>query len=251
MRLKVADQEGFVTVIPRIESYSQPTKNLVRSQILEHAVNALTRDRSTSPVVTRDDFKANIEYILSISKEKFSRDFAPALVPSVKAWLKLYKSQVAPKSPQSLRVLILAGPEPLNDIEELMKLGVLPQNIWAIEGESKAYESAKKALLAARLPVKLLRCSLHEFFEAVPQQFDLVYFDACGALLQQTSDHVLRELFVNQRLTPLSVLITNFRGVDSNDDDSTDWTKRLAAWYAARWEEPIASENGVYARLNV
>jgi len=177
-------------------------------------------------------------------------DISSYIAEQVDNWHSLHYSRVGRKKPEELNVLFLCGPNPSNDIQMLRDLGVSLHNIWAIEGDANAYEMAKKELIEVGLPVKLHRGSLQEFFAVVPQTFDIVYFDACGPLFggKPNTIHVLRELFVNQRLTPLSALITNFSAANQDAQHPDMWSKRLASWYAARYEEPVAFDGEIFDR---
>ena len=90
-----------------------------------------------------------------------------------------------------------------------------------MESDKEVFKQAVESLFVSGYGIKIYRGSLQQFFEIVPQQFDIVYFDACGPLPSpkpRTLD-VLRQLFERQRLTPLSVLITNFS--QANQDGKT------------------------------
>ena len=43
------------------------------------------------------------------------------------------------KKPEDLVVCYLSGPEPNNDFQELINLGILPHNIWAFESDNQVY----------------------------------------------------------------------------------------------------------------
>jgi hypothetical protein len=93
--------------------------------------------------------------------------------------------------------------------------------------------------------------TLEEFFAVVPQQFDIVYLDGCGPLLGQkpSTVAVLQELFLNQRLAPLSALITNVCMANMEGNASRKWAKRMVAWYAPRYKEPCYFSEEVIERV--
>jgi hypothetical protein len=121
----------------------------------------------------------------------------------------------------------------------LVALGVAPENVWAVEGNEQAFKRAAKALREAGKPIKLHLGSLHEFLSVVPEQFDIVYFDANSPLFggKPKTSTVLRELFQHQRMAPLSILITNFAAKPRDTEE--DWIKRFHAWYAPRYTPAI------------
>ena len=57
-------------------------------------------------------------------------------------WEKLHDSFVKTKRPEDLMVCFLSGPDPDNDFQELINLGILPQNIWGFESNNQTYKKA-------------------------------------------------------------------------------------------------------------
>lgn len=233
------------------EEYKEPVKNKVRGQVLKHAVCALTEQRTSSPLVSEEYFSHTLDYACRFIKRHGQFDLTEIIQPFVEYWLALHESRVSTRRPTDLHALILCGPNPLNDFTALMELGIPPFNIWGIEGDRKCFEKAASQLKERNLPFRLHCGSLQEFFAIVPQQFDLVYFDACGPLLggDPPTLPVLRELFLNQRLSPVSALITNFCIANQEGNHALEWAKRMVAWYAARYEEPVSSNDETEIRV--
>lgn len=221
------------------ESYSQPQKKMARATVLRHAVRSLTAKRSSSPLVTIGKFRRLADYCVQYIGQYGRVDLTEPMALIRSNWERVQASRVGKRAASDLKVLYLCGPEPLNDLEELVALGVAPENVWAVEGDERAFREAARKLHEAEQPIKLHQGSLHEFLSLVPEQFDIVYFDACGPLFggKPKTSTVLRELFLNQRMAPLSVLITNFAAKPRDTED--DWIKRLAAWYAPRYFQPV------------
>lgn len=221
------------------ESYKQPAKQHARSAVLEHAIDSLTTNRDSSPLATATDFDSMLDYCLNFIRQCGGPDLRDPFNAVRDEWHEMHRTRVGHRSPQELKVLILSGPEPLNDFELLASLGISPHNVWAVEGDRRTYEKAADQLRSIGLPVKLHHGSLGEFFSVVPEQFDIVYFDACGPLFggKPRTNTVLQELFLNQRMAPLSALITNFAATPRDNEDL--WKSRLFAWYAARFDQPV------------
>ena len=217
---------------PSEQSYSQPEKNLVRERIISASVTALTTERASSPVVPADVFLKTLDYASRFLAEHGGTFVDDDLKPHVADWLALHASRVGTKKPSELQVLFLAGPDPTNDLMEFRKCGVAYENIWAIESDKDTFGLAVKALERQGIRVKLHRGNLHSFFSLVPQQFDIVYFDATAPLFggEPNTIHVIRELVLNQRLTPLSVLVTNFAEANKDGKSAEVWGKRLGTW---------------------
>lgn len=217
---------------PSEQSYTQPEKNLVRERIISASVKALTSERASSPVVPVDVFHKTIEYASRFLAEHGGIYVEDDLKPHVANWVALHGSRVGTKKPSELQVLFLAGPDPTNDLMEFRKCGVSYENIWAIESDKDNFGKAVKALERQGIRVKLHRGSLQTFFALVPQQFDIVYFDATAPLFggEPNTINVIRELVLNQRLAPLSVLVTNFAEPNKDGKSAAIWGKRLGTW---------------------
>jgi hypothetical protein len=193
-------------------TYRQPEKDTVRQRVIAHAVNSLTVERASSPVVTAEEFDRTMDYCVRLLHEHCDTDLGEALKFVVEDWHSLHQSRVGSRKPEDLNVLFLAGPDPVPDLMAFKRAGVPFTNIWAIESDKDTFTKAIAVLGREGLPLKVHNGSLQDFFSIVPQQFDIVYFDACAQLFggKPNTIHVLREVFVNQRLAPLSVLINNF-----------------------------------------
>ena len=193
-------------------TYRQPEKDTVRQRVIAHAVNSLTVERASSPVVTAEEFDRTMDYCVRLLHEHCDTDLGEALKFVVEDWHSLHQSRVGSRKPEDLNVLFLAGPDPVPDLMAFKRAGVPFTNIWAIESDKDTFAKAIAVLGREGLPLKVHNGSLQDFFSIVPQQFDIVYFDACAQLFggKPNTIHVLRELFVHQRLAPLSVLINNF-----------------------------------------
>jgi hypothetical protein len=220
------------------KTYRQPVKRKIRETVLRHGVESLTRKRESSPLVTIDKFDLLTDYCIrqfALAK----KDIREPMAIINAQWKAVHASRVGQRAPSDLKVLFLCGPEPLNDLTELTDLGIPAENVWAIEGDRRAHRAAADQLQKAGIPIKLHLGSLHEFLTVVPEQFDIVYFDACGPLFGGTpkTSFVMRELFLNQRLAPLSVLITNFAAKPRDKEEV--WVKRLYSWYAPRYIQPV------------
>lgn len=237
-RVAIILQEPSVEMDAEKATYSQPLKMKARQVVLEGAVRALTEERESSPLVPLTSFNSLARYCVNLFQTYLRRDISEPVSLLQQHWEAVHASRVGERLPSDLKVLFLCGPEPLNDLMELLSLGVAPENVWAIEGDEQAYRKAVKQLREGGWPIKLHQGSLHEFLAVVPEQFDVVYFDACGPLFggKPKTSIVLRELFLKQRMAPLSVLITNFSAKPRDAED--DWIKRLYAWYAPRYFQP-------------
>lgn len=98
-------------------SYRQPVKRKVRETVLRHAVETLTGQRESSPLVTIDKFDRLTEYwIRQFALAK--KDLREPMAMINAQWKAVHASRVGQRAPSDLKVLFLCGPEPLNDLTE-------------------------------------------------------------------------------------------------------------------------------------
>jgi hypothetical protein len=248
--LRYICQLSFLSALVPVTTYKQRVKNKVRNFLIKQAVVALTKRRQQSLLVTKEGFEAITTHFNDLLLQALRFPPPEALAyrfrfEQVKReWYQLYDAVCLPKKAAQLKVLYLAGPEPLNDIQVLVKNGILLANIWAVEAEKSVYQAALNELKANGVQIKLHRGSLKEFFEQVPHEFDIVYFDSCSPLVSPNANPVetLAQLFLNKRLTGLSVLITNF----SEPRENLDWGQLMAPWFIPRRDDAPAVDHECY-----
>ena len=124
------------------EDYSQPSKQAARERVLIHAVESLTTNRSTSPVIPAQDFKRTLEQAGKFLEKHCALAASQEVWPWEEAFLRQHTSIIGTRSPADLSVLFLAGNDPTLDITQLEQLGVSPHNMWAVEREGKTFNEA-------------------------------------------------------------------------------------------------------------
>ena len=143
----------------------------------------------------------------------FTEEERQEIATEIDCWEGFHKSQVQERKPSELRVCYLAGDNPINDLEVLVANGVLPQNVWAIEKDSKVLKNAYEAIKNSRFTnVKLFKGDILRFLEDFADQFDIIYLDACGALPseKQNTLKIIGYVFLHDKLASPGALITNF-----------------------------------------
>ncbi len=231
-----------------MHSYNQDVKKEARQKLIKHAIHSLTVARQDSFLVSKDHLTKvtdyfNAQFLAVLGSKYFDvmNQYNWQFFGKKNSWMEFYDTVCKPKTAGELKVLYLSGPEPYNDIEVLCNEGIRLENIWAIELDKGVYEKAVKSLVDANIHVKLHRGSLAEFFESTNHEFDIIYFDACSPVLspQQSPLEILKQIFVNKRLTGLSALITNFAEPGTN----YDWGEILATWFASKESEEVPPED--------
>lgn len=200
-------------------TYKQKIKNQVRHTIIREAVESLTVGRSNACCV-RNSYVRDLYDYFACQSETHEQIEAAKIDPSyIREWEHMQSSIIGFKRPDELSVCYLSGPEPENDFQEFVALGILPQNIWAFECEKRTYMYALSSVDGSSyMQPKIIKSSVEQFFVNSPKKFDIVYIDACASLI--SDQHALRcvsSLFQNHRLNSPGILITNFAFLDCSN----------------------------------
>ena len=206
--------------------YNQYTKQNVRHTAIFKAVEILTSKREQSCCVERNYVRKIYDYFIrseDISQNK--KEAEKINVSYITNWERLHDSYVCTKKPEDLVVCYLSGPEPDNDFQELINLGILPQNIWAFESDNQAYKKAIDNYDQGEYPQpRILKQNIETFFQHTPKKFDIIYVDACGSV--PSTQHVLRcvsTVCQHHRLNSPGIIITNFSMPDITREDISDY----------------------------
>lgn len=200
-------------------SYKQKTKKVARHSMIRRAVELLTQERSSLCCVKGNYVRDLFDYFNELEESNEQKEVKCIDLSYIRMWEKIHSQYVGNKKVEELTVCYLAGPEPENDFEEFISMGVLPHNIWAFESEKNTYLQALDSIDSMNFfQPKLIRASIERFFENTPKEFDIVYIDACSPLV--SDQHALRcitTMFKYHRLASPGILISNFAEVDSSN----------------------------------
>jgi hypothetical protein len=212
-------------------TYTQPVKAASRSALWKHAVESLTVKRGTARILEHSYMEALWRFawddvlarVMDIEQHRdLIRDY-------FHDWVAFSESSYGSKGSDELRVAYFCGPEPENDLKELLELGVRIENVWAFESDQTTY---KQALQRARNDFPFLKIfpgSLSDFFKTTHLAFDIVYLDFTGSLITRSLSTLgtLHAVFDEQALSDLGVLVVNSCEPDATDDVC----EFLAAYY--------------------
>lgn len=217
----------------RIYSYTQSQKNRVRHDALYYAVKLLTTNRNNACCVDRYYVRNIYDYFMSLDDCKDKRETKKINIDHIIMWEKLHDSFLGHKSAGELVVCYLSGPEPQNDFNELVSLGIHPQNIWAFENDSTTYLQAIQSYDTLPFPKpKIVKGSIEHFFKYTPKKFDIIYIDACGTIV--SSQHALKtiaSLLKFHRLNSPGIIISNFALPDvGNKLEITEYSKLISQY---------------------
>lgn len=198
-----------------MKEYLEKEKIEARKSALETAIKYLTIERNQSTL-------ASIDYVQKVKNHlikygtKYDIEFAKKLSDkNIQYWENFYSSIVTNKTAKQLKVAYLCGPNPENDINEFVKYGLLPENIWGFESDEFLYDKAVISTLSSKYPfIKLHKGNISNFFKYSPLKFDIIYLDFCATLPKSIS--TLTSLFHYHVLNSPGILITNFSFPEKN-----------------------------------
>ena len=219
------------------QTYKQDTKNRVRHTVIRKAVELLTSSRSEACCVRNSYVRDLHDHFVSLPETHEKYEAEKIDHSYIREWEQMHSSLIGTKRPSELSVCYLSGPEPENDFNEFVDMGVLPQNIWAFESEKNSYLQALNAVDGSSfMQPKIVKMSIERFFENSPKKFDIVYNDACASLI--SDQHALRcvaSLFQYHRLNSPGVLITIFAYLDnSNPNEVAQYTDLISRYNILR-----------------
>lgn len=121
-------------------TYKQEIKGHSRSALWEHAVRSLTSRRESSRILTPTYLQTVWGYAWNevLGKVMDLASHRAAIDKYFDNWLSYSESIYSTKSPSDLRVAYFSGPEPENDLAELLNLGIRIENVWAFEADQGA-----------------------------------------------------------------------------------------------------------------
>ncbi|NER79220.1 MAG: class I SAM-dependent methyltransferase [Leptolyngbya sp. SIO1D8] len=220
-----------------MKSYQEEEKRIARLAVLEEAIKCLTEDRDKSTVASKDYVRNVHQYIYTNGDSSDRKIVAKLSQETIVRWESFYDSITQRRRPENLKVAYLSGPNPENDLQELMNFGVLPENVWAFETDPSTYEDAVWSTLGSEFPfLKLIKGNISQFFNASPQKFDIIYLDFCGPFpsgnKKQKTLATIASILTHHAINSPGVLITNFSLPNKKQDGKgLDVLTKLVASY--------------------
>ena len=123
-----------------VATYKQSVKEKSRRSIWEHAVATLTSKRKEARMLDAVYLTKLAEFV----EKKSGWMIDPFLWSD---YLHFVDLSYGPKSAEELKVAFFCGPEPENDVEVLLSLGVRLENMYAFELGKDEFKQAVSASL--------------------------------------------------------------------------------------------------------
>lgn len=147
-------------------TYKQESKNQVRHTVIRNAVELLTNGRSEACCVRNSYVRDLYDYFLSLAESHEQTEAEKIEQEYIREWEHIHSNLIGYKRPDELSVCYLSGPEPENDFNELVDMGVLPQNIWAFENERNTYLQALGSVDGSSfMQPKIVKTSIERFLK--------------------------------------------------------------------------------------
>lgn len=214
-------------------TYTQYAKTVVRHQILLYAITLLTSNRENASCVNRSYVRNVYDFLTQTEDDNRNKEEALKIGREyILDWEKLHDACCGVKRPSDLVVCYLCGPEPNNDFDEMLSLGILPQNIWAFEDNKKTYQQALSVYENENYKQpRIIRQNIETFFTQTPKKFDIIYIDACGSIpSEQHALHCISTIFQYHRLESPGIIISNF----AEPDDKEPYIELLTQYFHAK-----------------
>lgn len=193
-----------------METYKQSVKDKSRKGIWTHAIESLTSMRSESRILGKTYLTNLSNYVKTKSGWKINpKEFSN--------YLQFIDSAYGQKTPELLKVAFFCGPEPENDVEVLLSLGVRLENMFAFEKEEEEFAQAVMALRGKYPQLKIYNGKIDDFVLMHNTVFDIIYLDFTETLL--SCFKTICCILDNGILAPLGVLAVNTTYMDKNDQN--------------------------------
>lgn len=237
-------------------TYKQEKKEEARKEIWEKSISTLTFEREKKTLINESVIRKMWRYTFKESEmtKRLSNSFE--IDTDVLNNFCDFINRINPKKrPQELRIIYFCGPEPENDLEIMLDLGIKIENVWAIEQDYELYNEAIKSVKKKFPTLKIYQLKFKQFCESFPKQkFDLIYLDFTSSLFSTDNAKTVHFVFDYDMLENFGVLVTN-NAVPSKEDisrNSSKYLNLLASFFVKQVhaESSIVGQKGGTATLS-
>jgi len=199
-------------------TYKDKIKDETRFLVWDHAVESLTAKREYSRILDKSYVNNLWHYCFqdNIIKYGFAQSYKEKYLQD---WLSFSDISYSTKTPQELKVAFFCGPEPENDVNHLIRLGVRIENIYAFEGNSKLFAEAIKSLNKTYPTLKIFNGQIQDFVKANFITFDIIYLDFTKSLLDNSTFQVFCDIVDSNSLSNLGIIAINTCYPEKNQEN--------------------------------
>ncbi|CAH3021798.1 unnamed protein product [Porites evermanni] len=184
-----------------------------RLKVIEHVVQCLTTERSTSSCVQQGYVKRYWDHLLELERGRgiFSSEQIERMENEIKKWELFRDSQIQRRKPSDLKVCYLGESNLLNNLQLLIQEGVLCRNVWVVAKDSKTLQNVRNSVSQSKFRnVRLYESKFLSFLDGFEGQFDIIYFDPCTSLAEKDALRLIGYVFYYNKLNSPGALITVF-----------------------------------------
>ena len=200
-------------------TYKQTVKERSRELLWNHSVRSLTQSRLDSRVLNPEYLDRLWDYV----KSSFDKSiyYSSVVLDDLvyEDWKKFGETLYGVRRPEELKVAFFCGPEPENDVNHLVRLGVRIENIYAFENDKTSFKVAVDSLHDSFPNLKIFRGNILDFLSLNEVKFDIIYLDFTCSLL--TDFKTVFAILDSNVLADLGILIVNTTFPDKTSDAET------------------------------
>lgn len=195
-----------------MQTYKQDIKEKTRELLWNHAVRSLTQGRINSRVLNPD----YLDNLWTFVKKAFDDNSSDLDDIKYEDWKRYGETTYGVKRPEDLKVAFFCGPEPENDVNHLVRLGVRIENMYAFEYDKDCFKAAVGSLHDSFPNLKIFRGNILDFLGLNEIKFDIIYLDFTRSLL--TEFKAVFTILDSNVLADLGILMINTTFPDKTSD---------------------------------
>lgn len=205
--------------------YKQDIKEKSRELLWYHAVRSLTQGRVNMRVLNPDYLDKLWAYVKKTFDDSGCYDSSDLDDSVYEDWKRFGDISYGNKRPEELKVAFFCGPEPENDVNHLVRLGVRIENMYAFEYDRDCFRTAVDSLHFTYPNLKIYRGNILDFLSLNEVKFDIIYLDFTRSLL--TEFKTVFTILDSNVLADLGILMVN----TTFPDKTTEAVEFLTQFY--------------------
>lgn len=192
-------------------TYKQDVKEKSRVEIWTNAIRKLTTQRETQRILQPNYIRRLWDYAFDEIIPSYTNLNIEPSESFIESWTDFSNNLYETKQPQHLKVAYFCGPEPENDLEVMVSLGIRIENVWAIESDKSMYQSALNNAKNKYSTLKVFNGSISDLLKITSFKFDIIYLDFTAPLFSKQSKPLLtiNSIFETNSLSDLGILVIN------------------------------------------
>lgn len=198
-----------------MQTYKQDIKEKSRELLWNHAVRSLTQGRLNARVLNPDYLDNLWSFVKKTFNDRSGYDSSDLDDMKFEDWKRYGETTYGVKRPEDLKVAFFCGPEPENDVNHLVRLGVRIENMYAFEYDKDCFKVAVDSLHFSYPNLKIFRGKILDFLDLNEVKFDIIYLDFTKSLI--TEFRTVFQILESNVLADLGILMINTTYPDKDE----------------------------------